>query len=155
MTRISDPRQLTALGPARPLLEREFQTQVRGLARQCRWDLIVHFPSVLTMAERGWPDLFAARVRDRRIVFAELKRQTGALRPRQMEVLEILRGLAWPRCMCSGPIAGPFGAGATPDGKIHDSGCPAIGGAFSGLATRVEVFVWRPSDWPQIVEVLR
>lgn len=103
----------------------------------------------------GWPDLVLLRARDRRLIFAELKKDVGKLSVDQEHVLELLRAIAWPRCTCNGPLAGiRFGA-QEKDGKLHDSGCAAIGGAFSDMATRIEVFVWRPADLEQIAEVLK
>lgn len=77
-------------------------------------------PRIMYRTEPGWPDLTLIRRRDRRLLWAELKREKGQLTPRQELVLDLLRSLE------------------TPPG--------------SGL--RVEVFVWRPSDWPTILEVL-
>ena len=39
----------------------------------------------------GWPDLTLVRVRDQRLIFAELKSDKGKLSPRQIEVHDILR----------------------------------------------------------------
>lgn len=83
-------------------------------------------PGTGTMA-KGWPDLTLVRVRDRRLIFAELKAEDGRLRDEQYAVLEILRSLAYDR---------PPGDTVT--------GVP-----------RIEVFVWRPGDLEQIAEVLR
>lgn len=64
----------------------------------------------------GWPDLVLVRARDRRLVFAELKRELEVPRPEQMDVLQILAALA-----------GDFSIG------------PSLG-------VRIDVAVWRPSD---------
>lgn len=112
-------------------------------------------PATGTMA-KGWPDLILTRARDRRsrLIFAELKADNGRLSDDQERVLDVLRSIEWPRCMCNGPLTS-FGAQQMPDGKWHDSGCALVGGAFSGMATRIEVHVWRPKDLEQIAEILR
>ena len=131
-----------------------FQSDVMKLARQGGWTCGQDDDAdLLGATERGWPDLTLIRRRDRRLIFAELKAENGELRPRQAAVIELLRSLEWPRCTCRGPLT-PFGAQEVA-GKLHDSGCALVGGAFSGMAPRIQVFVWRPSDMPAIVEALR
>ena len=106
-------------GFAQPQIsEAAFQQRVLEYARLMHWRL-AHFRPART--ERGWrtpmagdpgfPDLVLLR-RDR-LVFAELKTDSGRLRPEQLQWLESLR------------------------------------------RTCNEVYVWRPQDWPQIVEALR
>lgn len=119
------------------MTERDLQRQVVQFARQCGWDLVFHAPSVVTMHERGWPDLVLVRRKDRRLIFAELKAEKGKLSERQAEVLDILGSVA------------------------HDSGqgfisqyAASVSRAVSGTP-RVQVVVWRPSDWDRIVEALR
>lgn len=63
-------RGMTAL-PA--LTEAEFQRQVLDLARIYHW--AVYHPMLSKWSERGWPDL--SMIRGSRLVFAELKRQSG------------------------------------------------------------------------------
>jgi hypothetical protein len=77
-----------------PQSEKELQRAVVELARYNGWTTF-HFPSVLTWSERGWPDLVLVRVRDRRLIFAELKSEKGKLSERQAEVLEVLRSVAF------------------------------------------------------------
>ena len=115
--------------------EREFQAQVMDLARRGGWTcgakdvdelggLTYHSVSVMAQSERGWPDLVLIRRRDRRLIFAELKRENGELSPRQAAILGLLRCLRTP------------------------------GDAINGL-TRIQVAIWRPSDFEAIREVLR
>lgn len=96
-----------------------------GLAATLGWDH-VHVrkartaeswrtPTSGTMAA-GWPDLVLVRTRDRRLIFAELKRETEQLRPEQLDVMQTL-----------GALAGEFYIGS-----------------HSGV--RIDVAVWRPSD---------
>lgn len=145
---------MTTAVKAPPLSEKLFQRQVLELAKIMGWR--VYHPFLSKWSERGFPDLTMVRARDRRLLFAELKAEAGRLTPAQVEWQELLAAVAWPRCTCSGPLGGiTFGAQRTDDGRLHDSGCAAIGGAFSGLGPRIEVVVWRPSDWDAIQETLR
>lgn len=117
----------------RALTELDFQrmivgTKPPGLAVIYGWDH-VHFRQAQTKAgwrlpasgsmAAGWPDLTLVRTRDRRLIFAELKRETEQLRPDQERVLEVLRSLDVPL----GRTPQPF-----------------------DVPPRVEVHVWRPSD---------
>jgi hypothetical protein len=56
-----------------PITEAEFQRQVIDLAKLYRW--LVYHPMLSKWSERGWPDL--ALIRGDRLIFAELKRETG------------------------------------------------------------------------------
>ena len=123
----SDPR-LIQRNPStfaeRAMTEGAFQEQVIDLAHLRRWT-IAHFRSVkVTRADgstywqtpvqadgAGFPDLVL--VRDGRLIFAELKRESGKLTPEQEGWLELLR------------------------------------------ATSAGVYVFRPSDWALIEELLR
>jgi hypothetical protein len=77
--------------------EASFQAVVVDVARLARWK-VAHFRAArtskgwrtpVTADGAGWPDLVL--VRPPRIIFAELKSETGELRPRQAEWLEVLR----------------------------------------------------------------
>lgn len=142
----------TTLGARRTMLEEAAAYRVEAPPI----DGLIYHPRYSLGSEPGWPDLVLARRIDRRLIFAELKTEKGVLSARQAEVLELLRAVAWPRCTCHGPIAGHFGTQEL-DGVTHDSGCALVGGGFSRLGPRVEVFVWRPSDLTagRIAEVLR
>lgn len=120
--------QRAPIRTAAPITEKQFQQQVTDLAKVFGWDFIYH-PQLSKWSESGWPDLFLLRVRDRRAIFAELKRDGGRLTERQSVVLEFLECLAEPRC---GPAN--FDPAQRP---------------------MVEVFVWRPSDLEAITAVLR
>lgn len=115
--RISEPR----------LTEAQFQRQVVDLARIRGWDLVYH-AQLAKWSEAGWPDLFLLRVRDRRLLFVELKAEKGKLSDRQEAVLDYLRA-------------------------ISDEGA-GIRGPRSMRQRRIEVHVWRPSDWDEIEQVL-
>jgi hypothetical protein len=74
-----------------------------GLAGTLGWDH-VHFRPAMTekgwrtsasgTMAAGWPDLVLVRARDRRLIFAELKREGQDLRPEQWSVMTILGALA-------------------------------------------------------------
>lgn len=57
----------------KPTTEKAFQAQVVGLAKLRGWSVFHPLHSI--GSEPGWPDL--TLVRGRRLVFAELKSQTG------------------------------------------------------------------------------
>lgn len=69
------------------ITEREFMDTVTRYADLRGWDWHHQFNSLHSKA--GWPDL--ALVRGERLVFAEIKRQTGRLRPEQDYWLDKLR----------------------------------------------------------------
>lgn len=72
---------------------------------------------------KGWPDLVLIRARDRRLVFAELKRQHRDLDPAQWEVMAVLGALGG---SCRSHAGGPL--------------------------LSIESHVWRPSDLRAPVE---
>jgi VRR-NUC domain len=76
--------------PSPAITEAQFQRQVVDLARLLGWDFIYH-PFLSKWSEMGWPDLFLARVRDKRVMWAELKSERGKLTGRQAEVVDLLR----------------------------------------------------------------
>ena len=90
-------------------------------------DGLIFHPRYSLGSEPGWPDLTLIRRRDRRLIFAELKSDTGVLSVRQTEVLELLRCL--------------------------ENGMPVVFGA--DLHPTIQVFVWRPGDMDEIARVLR
>ena len=94
------------------LTERELSQQVFDLAVLTGWR-VVRFPAWRpTSTTPGFPDIVA--VRGGRLLFAELKTETGKLTPAQREWLWLL-----------------------------------------AEAGGVDVYVWRPSNWRQAVQVLR
>lgn len=121
----------------------DLQVQVTDLAKIFGWTW-VHFRPAKTQRGwrtpvegplgKGWPDLVLVRERDRRLIFAELKREVGdPITYDQDMVLASLRSLV--------------------TRETDDEGqtwIPAI-----DIAPQVEVFVWRPSDLEQISEILR
>lgn len=125
------------------LREIDLQRQVVQLAGILGWEN-VHFrpamtkhgwrtPGSGTMA-KGWPDLTLIRARDRRLIFAELKAEAGSLTDEQTRTLLALRSLEH-----------------RPAAKPRDFLAPVD----RELGPRIEVYVWRPSDWSEIEAVLR
>jgi hypothetical protein len=74
--------------------ERDFQTLVEGMMRANRWSVYSVRRSDLAQASlAGYPDITAWRVEDRRLIFAELKTDTGRVSAAQEAVLDELRQL--------------------------------------------------------------
>lgn len=105
------------------MTEAQLQDRVVDLAKARGWR-VAHFRPARTkdgswrtpvQGDKGFPDIVLAR--DGRVIFAELKSETGRLGEGQAEWLQNLE---------DGPDA-------------HD---------------HVLVRLWRPSDWPEITEVL-
>ena len=105
----------------REITEAEFTAQIIDLAHLLGW-LVAHFRQGMT--KHGWrtpvsgdgmgfPDLVLVSVGQRRVIYAELKRESGRLSAKQEDWLEHLQ-----RCGC-------------------------------------EVYVWRPSQFEEITEILR
>lgn len=128
----------------RALSERAFQGQVTGLAEALGWSWAHWRPlqnrrgmwqvPVEGSLGRGWPDLTLLRVRDRRLVFAELKRELE--RP-SADQAAVLAGL--------GELVLEVKCGEVPlahlDGERRSCCFPAV-----------EVYLWRPSDLRDPIE---
>jgi hypothetical protein len=71
---------------AAPLSEAQFQRQVLDLARILGWS--AYHPMLSKWSERGWPDLVLCR--PPRLVFIELKRETGKTTSHQDRWLYLL-----------------------------------------------------------------
>jgi hypothetical protein len=117
--------------------ETAFADQVMDLARLLGWRSLHIRPArtkhgwVTPVAGdgKGWPDLTLVRARDRRLVFAELKREIGGeISPEQSIWLTTLGAL---------------------DVKLGRTPQP-----FE-IPPRVEVHVWRPSDLRDPIETSR
>jgi hypothetical protein len=116
----------------RALSEADFQRQVTDLATAlgwtwCHWRALRNGRGFWQVPVEGplgagWPDLTLLRVRDRRLVFAELKRELGTVTADQAAVLAGLGELAW---------------------KLADPG-PEF--------PSVEAHLWRPSDLREPIE---
>lgn len=112
---------------APPLTEKLFQRQVVELAKIHGWR--VYHPFLSKWSERGFPDLTMVRARDRRLLFAELKADKGAISAHQAEWQELLGAVS-------------DAAAGIPHDEVRDG-------------RRIEVVVWRPRDWDEIERVLR
>jgi len=122
----------------RALSERDFQRQVCDLAEVlgwtwCHWRPLRNGRGIWQVPVegplgKGWPDLTLLRVRDRRLIFAELKREQQDPTDDQVAVLSDLEQLRL------------------------DPG--EFGGLGVGLPS-LEVHVWRPSDLADPIESSR
>jgi hypothetical protein len=110
-----------------PLTEKLFQRQVVELAKMLGWR--VFHPFLSKWSERGFPDLTMVRARDRRLIFAELKAEAGRLTPAQGEWQELLGAISDAAC-------------GIPPSEVRDG-------------RRIEVHVWKPSNFDEIQAVLR
>lgn len=137
----------------RGLTEIEFQRQLvgpNGLATMLGW-LHVHFRPAKT--ERGWrtpgsgellegwPDLVLVRARDRRLIFAELKRELAQLTPAQAFVLDELDVLAFDPADYADRVTAVL--------RHQPVGVSARDEAWStwrNALPRIDVVTWRPSD---------
>ena len=93
-------------------LEKDFQKRICHLGRLYGWK-IYSVPDSRRVSLSGYPDLTMWHVAQKRLIFAELKREKGKLSESQKVVLAELETLG------------------------------------------VEVYVWRPSDWDTILELLK
>lgn len=124
--------------------EKAFQAQVTGLAQLLGWYWlhVSHSPQVkggvvtryttptTGPLGKGWFDLVLTR--EKRLIFAELKSETGKVSPEQARVHEVFRPLVVNRYSFS----------------------PGLG--FNVLALpQIEMFVWKPSDIEEIERILR
>ncbi len=130
-------------------------------------DGLVFHPRYSLGSEPGWPDLVLIRRRDRRLVWAELKSEKGALSPRQAEVLDLLRCLEtdapdrWEDALPPGGYVCSSCGDPVESERCFDHQCAAYllsreGGGWLHIP-RIQVVVWRPSDLSAgtIAEVLR
>jgi hypothetical protein len=116
----------------RETTEAAFQAQVTSLAELLGWAWVHFRPGRTQHGWRtpvegplgaGWPDLVLLRVRDRRLIFAELKRELEQVSADQAAVLAALGQLAANRYSFSDGLG------------------------FRVLALpQVEAYIWRPSD---------
>lgn len=111
------------------MTEREFQSQVTDLAELLGYTWVHFRPAQTKHGWRtpvegpmgaGWPDLVLLRVRDRRLMFVELKADKGTVTAAQAGVLAALTELE---------EVGPNSRG-------------------------IEVHVWRPAQFDEIVAAL-
>jgi hypothetical protein len=138
--------RVTAIARKSGLNEREFQRQVTDLAVILGWDWAHFRPAQTAKGWRtpvsgtigaGFVDLVLVRERDRRLIFAELKKDDGRLSGDQERVLDVLRSIEFDASCGEVPIAHN-------DDKRRRC-CPPL----------VEVHVWRPRDLDAIAEILR
>lgn len=131
-------------------LEAAFQARVIGLLRVYQWERIYHeghggHGSTRTGTKRhtlgkvpegrGFPDVLAIHPRESRILVAELKGEAGELRPGQREWLEAFAGV-----------------GEAVEQIVRP---PRPGRGRRDPGPRVEAYLWRPSDWDELHDVIR
>jgi len=112
--------------------EKHFTKSVRKAARQLGWleYHTGHTPDkdYFNLTSPGFPDL--VMVKNTRLIFAELKMEKGKLTEHQDHWLKTLRGL-YDNC-----LPAPYHEQSNP---YHPS---------------ISVYVWRPGDWDDILEIL-
>ena len=69
------------------ITEKQFESQIKDLAKIYGWKL--YHPFLSKWSERGYPDI--TLLRDRRLIFAELKSEKGKLTQAQAQWLWLLR----------------------------------------------------------------
>lgn len=109
--------------------EKVWQQIVIELAQIYGWRLIYH-TLVSRGSQAGFPDL--VMVRDGRLLFVELKTDTGHLSDAQADWLQALERIE---------------AGVN---ELRD-----LAGDAAGVVSSVEVYVWRPADMTVVSEILR
>lgn len=147
----------------RALTEAQFQEQVTNLAESLGWTW-AHFRALQNRRGQwqvpvegplgvGWPDLVLLRVRDRRLIFAELKRELGTASLEQATTLAALGELAIPDLVRTG-LVHPFRMALAPEpgGVCADCGSIRNAARHTRLA-RVDAYLWRPSDLREPIEI--
>lgn len=113
--------------PAPECSEKEFQARVIAYAQERGW--LVYHTYDSRKSKAGFPDLVMGRppamgadwTRHGRVLFAELKSETGKERKEQREWRAMLESIAIPGV----------------------------------LGVPIEIYLWRPSDWAKIEEILK
>lgn len=135
------------------MTELEFQNQVTELAEIYGWSWVHFRPAQTAKGWRtpvsgplgaGWPDLVLIRERDRRLIFAELKRDGGTLSAQQHDALVTLARLQENDsnyCTCGLVIGKEF---------AHKTGC-----RYTRRRRGIEVHVWYPASFDAIAEILQ
>lgn len=159
-----EARRLTAEERTlRAVPERDFQRQVCDLAELlgwtwCHWRPLRNGRGIWQVPVegplgKGWPDLTLVRARDRRLIFAELKREDQDPSPDQIAVLEQLELAVGQDASCGdGPHIDRARFGDQPEGfgRWLSAGKPEA--RFACCPPLIEVYVWRPSDLADPIE---
>lgn len=125
------------------MTEAELQRLVTDLAELFGWSWVHFRPAQTNRGWRvpvegplgkGWPDLVLVHVVRQRLIFAELKRQTGQVDADQAAVLAALQVMAggWMR--------------------VVDRTITATEERHDWTTSRIDVVVWRPSDLGDPIE---
>jgi hypothetical protein len=125
--------------------EKQHQAAIIELARRFGWHVAHFHDSRRQITDRrtgeprligdgdaqGFPDLVL--VRREHLIFAELKAQNGCVKPEQQVWLDALKGVK----------------------EEAEHRAFLIEQEFGICKPHIEVYTWRPSDWPQIERILR
>jgi hypothetical protein len=133
--------KLRALAVANPMVlysEARWQREVMGALRQFGWTAYHTHNS--KHSQSGFPDVCGYKIRGAymRLLFAELKREDGKVTDAQAEWLAAFREMG-------DGLRAVLAFAFPPDAPIPQQ-----------LArVSVETYLWRPSDWDRVLEVLR
>lgn len=111
-----------------PLTEKQFEAQVKDLAKIFGWKYYHTWRSIHSPA--GFPD--CVLVRPPRLIFAELKSEKGSVSEKQQEWLDILKAC-----------------------QERPKDFALEYAEKRGYVLIPEVYIWRPDDIEEIVECLR
>ena len=121
----------------RAMSEKQWQSQVIQAAKAHGWLYYHTYDS--RRSKEGFPDLVL--VRSPRLIFAELKTETGEVSAEQQVWLDELR-------KSHEITVGEFSVACERCGELHV-------GEIAAKADVAEVYVWRPSDWDEVEETLK
>jgi hypothetical protein len=83
---VTEYRQLAA----KAMSEDDLTTQILELAAGLGWSLTYHVPDSRRVSAAGFPDWVLASPKQHRVIYAELKTETGRLTPEQRQWLDVL-----------------------------------------------------------------
>lgn len=83
---VTEYRQLAA----KAMSEDDLTDQILDLAAGFGWTLTYHVPDSRRVSAAGFPDWVLANPGQRRVIYAELKSETGRLSPEQRRWLDVL-----------------------------------------------------------------
>lgn len=146
------PRQRYRRGTLPAESEAAFMQKILGLAGFTGW--MAYHTHRSDRSAPGFPDL--VMVRGARLVFAEVKAESGG---RRATVAEVATRPAWLRHR---DVTGPQASWLEALRRVHDAVDHHVAlDEFTGLTDpsvperpSVEVHLWRPSDWPAIERCL-
>ena len=69
--------------------EKQFQKQIIGAFKEAGWNVYHNYDS--RRSTGGWPDLQMLDIKTGRLIFVEVKRESGKVRKAQRDVIEALQ----------------------------------------------------------------